>query len=61
MTKTVLLKTLKKNSSREKKLLTEKEMEEIREEIEKLIEEAVEFARESPYPDPSELFEGLYV
>lgn len=45
----------------EKKLLTEKEMEEIREEIEKLIEEAVEFARESPYPDPSELFEGLYV
>ena len=24
------------------------------------IEEAVEFARQSPYPDPSELFEDMF-
>ena len=45
----------------DKKLMTEEEMEKVREEIDKLIEEAVEFARESPYPEPSELFEDLYV
>ncbi|WP_134698758.1 thiamine pyrophosphate-dependent dehydrogenase E1 component subunit alpha [Ammoniphilus sp. YIM 78166] len=28
--------------------------------IEKEIEEAVDFARESPWPDPSQLFEGIY-
>lgn len=42
-------------------LMTQKEMDEITEEVEKLIEEAVEFARKSPYPDPSELFDDLYI
>ncbi|NMA87539.1 MAG: thiamine pyrophosphate-dependent dehydrogenase E1 component subunit alpha [Tissierellia bacterium] len=45
----------------DKKLMTEKEMEDIRKEVNELITEAVEFARESPYPDPSELFDDLYV
>jgi TPP-dependent pyruvate/acetoin dehydrogenase alpha subunit len=39
----------------EKKILLESEIEEIKEEIEKEVEEAHEFARNSPYPDESEL------
>jgi pyruvate dehydrogenase E1 component alpha subunit len=50
----------------EKKVLSEslvarKELDDIKERAQKLIEEAVEFAQNSPYPDPSELFEDLYV
>ena len=29
-------------------------------EIKKQINDAVEFARESPYPDPSELFDDMF-
>lgn len=43
------------------KLATKKELDAIRLEVEKMIQDAVEFARTSPYPDPSELFDDLYV
>ncbi len=50
----------------EKKLLREKvlkkeECKKIEKEIQSEIEEAINFARESPLPDDSELMEGLYV
>ena len=41
--------------------MTKKEMNDINAEVEKLIEESVEFARQSPYPEPSELFTDLYI
>ena len=41
--------------------LTEKDLEEIETKVEAAIEEAVDFARQSPYPKPTELFEDLYV
>lgn len=42
-------------------LMTRKEMDNIKEEIQKMIDEAIQFAMDSPYPDPAELFEDLYV
>ena len=50
----------------EKKLLKEKvldqtKVEKIGENIHKRIEAAVDFARESPFPVPSELMDDLYV
>ena len=32
----------------------------VEDEIKKQIDEAVEFARQSPYPDPSELFDDMF-
>lgn len=43
------------------KLMTDKEMERIRASVEESIEEAVKFALDSPYPDPKELYDDLYV
>ena len=39
---------------------TQGEIDEMEDEIKKQIDEAVEFARESPYPEPSELFDDLF-
>lgn len=41
-------------------VLDEDEVEAIHADIEQEIEEAIEFARESPLPDPEEAYEGLY-
>lgn len=54
------IKNLEKIALKEN-LMTKKEMDDIKEEVDKLIEESVEFARQSPYPDPSELYDDLYV
>jgi len=42
-------------------LLTKSDLNQIEEKVMNAIEEAVEFARQSPYPDPSELYTDLYV
>lgn len=42
-------------------LLTKADLSNIEEKVLKAIEEAIEFARQSPYPDPSELYTDLYV
>lgn len=42
-------------------LLTKADLSNIDEKVLKAIEEAIEFARQSPYPDPSELYTDLYV
>lgn len=42
-------------------LLTKADLNPIEQKVLKAIEEAVEFARQSPYPDPSELYTDLYV
>lgn len=44
----------------EEKLLTETEAAEIGERIETELDEAVEYARDSPMPDPEEAYDGLY-
>ncbi|NLK34936.1 MAG: thiamine pyrophosphate-dependent dehydrogenase E1 component subunit alpha [Gracilibacteraceae bacterium] len=41
-------------------LMTKKEMEDVRKKVERMIDESVEYARNSPYPEPSELFDDLY-
>jgi len=41
-------------------ILTEKDTIKINQEISEEIEEAVRFARESPFPDPDEVFEDVY-
>lgn len=41
-------------------LMTKKEMEDMRKTVERIIDESVEYARNSPYPEPSELFDDLY-
>ena len=41
-------------------IATQEEIDQIENEVNKQIEEAVEFARESPYPDPSELFDDMF-
>lgn len=51
-----VLTTLKENN-----WITEKQIEEIDERIKKEVDEAVQFAEESPYPDPSELYKDVYV
>lgn len=42
-------------------LMTEGELEEIRSKVESEIKEAAEFAHNSEFPDPSEIFDDLYV
>ena len=41
-------------------IATQDEIDQMKDEIKKQIDEAVEFARESPYPDPSELFDDMF-
>ena len=43
------------------KVLNKKKMMDIRKEVEKKIEEAVAFANQSPFPDPNDIFEDVYV
>lgn len=43
------------------KLMTEQELEEIKNKVENEIKEAIDFAMNSEFPDPSELFDDLYV
>jgi TPP-dependent pyruvate/acetoin dehydrogenase alpha subunit len=43
-----------------KKIVTTAKGKKIREEIEKEIDEAIAFAKESPYPDPQDLYEDVY-
>jgi len=42
-------------------LLTKSDLSQIEQKVLKAVEEAVEFARQSPYPEPSELYTDLYV
>ena len=51
-----VLKTIRDN-----KFATEKEIEAINEEIKNTVDDSVQFAEESPYPDPSELYKDVYV
>jgi pyruvate dehydrogenase E1 component alpha subunit len=46
---------------RDNKFLSEKEIEEINNWVKKEVEESVEFAENSPYPEPHELYEDVYV
>ena len=41
-------------------IATEAEIDKLQSEIHDAVEEALEFARESPYPEPDELFEDMY-
>ncbi len=43
------------------KVLNKKKMMDIWKEVEKKIEEAVAFANQSPFPDPNDIFEDVYV
>lgn len=45
----------------EEKWMTEKELAAIKEEEVAVIEKSIEFAKSSPFPDESELFEDLYI
>ncbi len=44
----------------EQGVATQKEIDQLRDEVSKAIEEALEFARQSPYPDPEDLFVDMY-
>lgn len=44
----------------EKKYLSEKELKKIQDDVKKVVDEAVQFAEESPMPEPSELYEDIY-
>lgn len=50
-----VLRTLQENN-----WIGDKEIETIDEKVKALVEESVKFAEESPYPDPSELYEDVY-
>ncbi len=50
-----VLKTLQENN-----WINEKEIEAIDEKVKALVDESVKFAEESPYPDPSELYQDVY-
>ena len=52
----LVLKTIK-----EKKYATDKQLEEIDNRVKQIVDESVQFAEESPYPDPSELYKDVYV
>ena len=45
----------------EKKYATEEELSVIDEKVKNEVEDSVQFAEESPYPDPSELYKDVYV
>ena len=50
-----------KATIKSKKFATEKQIEAIGEKIKQQVAEAVEFAEQSPFPDPSEAFKDVYV
>ena len=41
--------------------MSEEEIKAIKDRVEKEIKEALQFAMDSEYPDPSEMFDDLYV
>jgi pyruvate dehydrogenase E1 component alpha subunit len=43
------------------RLLTKGKIKGVREEIEKKINEAVEFAVQSPFPEPQDIYEDVYI
>src|SRR5665648_610957 len=45
----------------EKKIITDKEVENIRKKIEEEVEEVIEFARKGPYPKPEEALENVFI
>ncbi|MBM3185114.1 MAG: pyruvate dehydrogenase (acetyl-transferring) E1 component subunit alpha [Bacteroidetes bacterium] len=49
------------NVIRENKFLSEKEIEDINYWVKKEVDESVEFAENSPYPEPHELYEDVYI
>jgi pyruvate dehydrogenase E1 component alpha subunit len=49
------------NVIRENKFLTEKEIEDINNWVKKEVDESVEFAENSPFPEPHELYEDVYM
>lgn len=49
------------NVIRENKFLTDQEVEEIQGWVENEVKEAVEFAENSPYPEPEELYKDVYM
>ena len=49
------------NVIKENKWLSDKEIENIATWVKKEVDESVKFAEESPYPDPEELYEDVYV
>ena len=49
------------NIIKENKWLSDKEIEDISAWVKKEVDESVKFAEESPYPDPEELYEDVYV
>lgn len=51
-----VLVTIQKNN-----LATEKEIEAINQRVHEIVEDSVTFAEESPFPDPSELYNDVYV
>ncbi len=51
-----VLDTIQKND-----LATEKEIEAINQKVHEIVEDSVTFAEESPFPDPSELYNDVYV
>jgi pyruvate dehydrogenase E1 component alpha subunit len=51
----MVLETIRKH-----KLATEAEVEEINQRVKDQVEESVQFAEESPYPEPEMLYEGVY-
>jgi pyruvate dehydrogenase E1 component alpha subunit len=44
----------------EQGIATQQEIDRMEDEIKEQIQEAITFARESPYPEPSELFEDMF-
>ena len=55
------VKQLWENTILERKFATEVELEAIEAKIIQQVEESVEFAENSPYPDPSEAYKDVYV
>lgn len=45
---------------KKEKFLTEKEIKDIQDWVKKEVEEAVEFAENSPFPEPEELYKDVY-
>lgn len=45
---------------REKKYMSEKQIEDVYEKTKKIIEDSVKFAEESPLPDPGEMYQDVY-
>jgi pyruvate dehydrogenase E1 component alpha subunit len=52
--------TIHADRLREQGIATQEEIDQLQQEVNTAIEEALEFARESPYPDPEDLFTDMY-